>query len=59
MLLTIQEVINKVNNIDSTIKWMDDEWGQCTDEHKEYMFDTGAKLLKEYRSIILNAQVDL
>lgn len=59
MLLTIQEVINKVNNIDSTIEWMDDEWGRCTDEHKEDMFATGAKLLKEYRSIILNTQVDL
>ena len=59
MLLTIQEVINKVNKIDSTVKWLDDEWSRCADEHKEDMFDAGAKLLKEYRSIILSTQVEL
>lgn len=59
MLLTIQEVIEKVNNLDTMIKWMDEEWGRCGDEHVEDMYDTSAKLLKEYRSIVLNTQIEL
>ena len=59
MLLTIQEVINKVDNIDSTIRWLGDELSRCADEHKQDMFNAGAKLLKEYRSIILNTKVNL
>lgn len=59
MLLTIQEVINKVNRIDATIGWLDEEWGRCGDEHKQDMFEAGSDLLKEYRRLILSAQVDL
>lgn len=59
MLLTIQGMIDKVNKIDSTVKWLDDEWSRCGDEHKEDMFEAGSDLLKEYRRLILNTQVDL
>lgn len=34
MILTINEVINKIRTLDSTIKWVDEAWGRSPDEHE-------------------------
>ena len=59
MILTIDEVINKVNKTDATIRWLDEEWSRCGDEHKEDMLEDASDLLKEYRSLILKTEIDL
>lgn len=58
MVLTINEVINKIRTLDSTIKWADEAWGRSPDEHEGDMLSDASDLLKEYRSLILKTEID-
>lgn len=59
MVLTVNDVINKIRTLDSTIKWVDDAWGRSSDEHESDILGEASDLLKEYRSIIMKTKVDL
>ena len=59
MKTTIQDMIIKVRKIDETIRYLDDMSNSDDFTDEDWTIADAIDLLKEYRDMLLNTQIDI